>query len=120
MRLVLLGLAAMLSIAPALADGDRGAALFAPCKACHTLDPPTKPMPGPSLAGLMGRPVAGDTTYDYSPALIKAREEGLVWDRERLAAFLADPEAMFPGLWMGGRGIADAADRAALVELLAR
>jgi cytochrome c len=35
-----------------------------------------------------------------------------------MEAFLADPAAMFPGLWMSMRGIEDAAERQALVRLL--
>jgi cytochrome c len=33
---------------------------------------------------------------------------------------LADPEAMFPGLWMGANGLRDAGDRAAVAAFLAR
>jgi cytochrome c len=32
--------------------------------------------------------------------LHKAHDEGIRWDTERLETFLADPAAMFPGLWM--------------------
>ena len=51
--------------------------------------------------------------------LRKARDDGLRWDAKRLEAFLADPAAMFPGLWMSMRGIEDAAERQALVRFLA-
>jgi cytochrome c len=50
--------------------------------------------------------------------LRKAREDGLRWDAKRLEAFLADPAAMFPGLWMSMRGIEDAAERQELVRFL--
>ena len=53
-------------------------------------------MPGPNLAGLIGRKVAGDPNFDYSPVLRQARDEGRVWTLEALETFLADPEAMFP------------------------
>jgi cytochrome c2 len=53
-------------------------------------------MPGPNLAGLIGRKVAGDEKFDYSPVLQQAREQGRVWTVEALEMFLADPEAMFP------------------------
>jgi cytochrome c len=42
----------------------------------------------------------------------------LRWDTKRLETFLADPAAMFPGLWMSMRGIEDAAERQALVRYL--
>ena len=76
-------------------------------------------LPGPNLAGVVGRQVGGDRAFDYSPVLRKARDEGLRWDAQRLETFLADPAAMFPGLWMSMRGIEDATERQALVRFLA-
>ena len=102
--------------APAAAED--GARAFTPCRACHSLDPAERGLPGPNLSGLIGRAVAGNADFDYSPVLRKARDEGLRWDAKRLDAFLADPAAMFPGLWMSMRGIEDAAERQALVRFL--
>ena len=107
----------MLAAAPAAAEG--GASLFAPCRACHSLDPAERGLPGPNLAGLTGRKIGGDAAFDYSPVLRKARDEGLTWDAPRLETFLADPAEMFPGLWMSMRGIEDAAERQSLVRFLA-
>jgi len=101
---------------PAMAED--GAQAFTPCRACHSLDPAERGLPGPNLSGVIGRPVGGAADFDYSPVLRKAREDGLRWDAKRLDAFLADPAAMFPGLWMSMRGIEDAAERQALVRLL--
>jgi cytochrome c len=97
---------------------ENGARAFTPCRACHSLDPAERGLPGPNLSGLIGRAVAGNADFDYSPVLRKARDEGLRWDAKRLEAFLADPAAMFPGLWMSIRGIEDAAERQALVTFL--
>jgi cytochrome c len=108
----------MLTTAPAAAE-ENGARLFAPCRACHSLDVAERGLPGPNLAGLIGRKIGGDTAFDYSPALGKARDEGLRWDAQRLETFLADPAEMFPGLWMSMRGIEDAAERQSLVRFLA-
>ena len=104
--------------APAVAENG-GAQAFTPCRACHSLDPAEHNLPGPNLSGVIGRAVGGDADFDYSPVLRKARDAGLRWDAKRLEAFLADPAAMFPGLWMSMRGIEDAAERQALVEFLA-
>ncbi len=109
---------AMLMAAPAAAE-ENGAHLFAPCRACHSLDAAERGLPGPNLVSLIGRRIGGDTAFDYSPALRKARDEGLRWDVRRLDAFLADPAQMFPGLWMSMRGIEDAAERQSLVRFLA-
>ena len=108
----------LLAAAPAAAD-DAGERLFAPCRACHSLEPAERGLPGPNLTGLIGRSIGGDPAFDYSPVLRKAREDGLHWDAQRLQTFLADPAAMFPGLWMSMRGIEDAAERQALVRFLA-
>ena len=67
---------------------------------------------------MIGRAVGGAAEFDYSPALRKARDEGLRWDAKRLETFLTDPAAMFPGLWMSMRGIEDVAERQALVRFL--
>jgi cytochrome c len=103
------------SSAPAEENGVRA---FTPCRACHSLDPAERGLPGPNLSGVIGRAVGGVAEFDYSPVLRKARDEGLRWDAKRLEAFLADPAAMFPGLWMSMRGIEDAAERQALVRFL--
>jgi cytochrome c len=97
---------------------ENGARAFAPCRACHSLDPAERNLPGPNLSGVIGRAVGGAAEFDYSPVLRKARDEGVRWDAKRLEAFLADPAAMFPGLWMSMRGIEDAAERLALVRFL--
>ncbi len=103
---------------PAAAAEENGARAFTPCRACHSLDPAERNLPGPNLSGVVGRPIGGDAAFDYSPVLRKARDEGLHWDAKRLETFLADPAAMFPGLWMSMRGIEDAAERRALVRFL--
>jgi len=103
---------------PPSARAEDGAQAFTPCRACHSLDPAERNLPGPNLSGVVGRTIGGDAAFDYSPVLRKARDEGLRWDTRRLEAFLADPAAMFPGLWMSMRGIEDAAERRALVRFL--
>jgi cytochrome c len=103
---------------PASAD-DRGQALFEPCRACHALDPAARVMAGPNLGGLIGRRIGGDPGFDYSPVLKQAAAENRVWTIEALERFLADPERMFPGMWMSLQPMADAAERDALARFLA-
>ena len=114
---------AALLLLPALAAAsaaaeDAGERLFAPCRACHSLDPAVQGLPGPNLSDLIGRRIGGDPAFDYSPVLRKARDAGLRWDATRLETFLADPAEMFPGLWMSMRGVEDAVERRALVRFL--
>ena len=108
----------ILILLPPAAMAEDGAQAFTPCRACHSLDPAERNLPGPNLSGVVGRTIGGDAAFDYSPVLRKARDEGLRWDAKRLEAFLADPAAMFPGLWMSMRGIEDAAERQALLRFL--
>ena len=99
--------ALLFALVPSVAFADGGSTLFEPCRACHALDPAARTMPGPNLAGLIGRKVAGDERFDYSPVLRQAREQGRVWTVEALEMFLADPEAIFPAMWMSAPGIRD-------------
>jgi cytochrome c len=108
----------ILASMPASAEED-GARLFTPCRACHSLDPAERGLPGPNLSGVLKRNIGGDPAFDYSPVLRKAHDDGLRWDPSRLEGFLADPAGVFPGLWMSMRGIEDAAERQALVRFLA-
>ena len=107
----------MLASTSAMAE-VAGSRLFESCRACHSLQPGKQGLPGPNLAGLLGRKLGGDGAFDYSPVLRKARDDGLVWDAARLDLFLIDPAEMFPGLWMATRGIDDPAERGALVRFL--
>lgn len=91
---------------------------FAPCQACHALTADAGQKPGPQLSDVIGRPVAGDPAFDYSPALRAARDRGDVWTRDKLDVFLSDPEAMYPGQWMGSPPIRDTSVRAALLCVL--
>ncbi|WP_108516054.1 c-type cytochrome [Bradyrhizobium algeriense] len=118
MRLFAVLLLLPLLLPASAAAEENGARAFAPCRACHSLDPAERNLPGPNLSGVIGRAVGGAAEFDYSPVLRKARDEGLRWDAKRLEAFLADPAAMFPGLWMSMRGIEDAAERQALVKFI--
>lgn len=109
--------AALMAAAPAWAQSCNRQA-FEPCLACHALTPNAGQKPGPQLVGIIGRKVAADPAFDYSPALRAARDKGDVWTTERLDAFLSDTEAMYPGGWMGSPPIRDARQRADLLCVL--
>ena len=109
---------ALLAVLTTGAAAQDGAALFAPCRACHALDPAAPATAGPNLSGLLGRKVAGDARFDYSPVLRQAREAGRTWTADALETFVADPEAVFPGTWMSRIPLANVADRQALVRFI--
>lgn len=108
----------LLTLVATTASAEDGERLFAPCRACHSLDPTEHGLPGPNLSDLIGRKVGGDPEFDYSPVLRQARDQGIRWDAARLDTFLADPAEMFPGLWMSMRGIEDTAERQSLIRYL--
>ena len=112
-------LAAALCVAatPVLAQ-DCNKRAFTACAACHALTTDAGRKPGPQLAGVIGRKVAGDPAFAYSPVLKAANEKGDSWSREKLDEFLKDPQAMYQGTWMGSPPIRDAKQRADILCVL--
>ncbi|QDH70068.1 c-type cytochrome [Marilutibacter alkalisoli] len=104
--------------APVRGEPARGERVFQQCYACHSVQPGEDGLPGPNLAGVVGRG-AGRADFDYSPALRAAAIGGLVWTREELDAFLRDPEARLPGNTMGYVGLRDRQMRADVIAWLA-
>lgn len=115
---VMLATAVTLSAGAALADGDAkaGALVFKKCGACHTATEATNKV-GPSLMGIVGRPVATAEGYNYSPAM-KTFGEGKTWDEATLAGYLADPKGMVKGTKMSFVGLKKADDVANVIAYL--
>lgn len=84
------------------------------CRTCHGGTAPADSPIGPSLAGIVGRKAATQTSGLHSLALI---DSGIVWDRDSLRRFLADPSRMIPGTIMPVR-VADAAELERLLDFL--
>ena len=93
----------------------RGQDVARACEVCHAIAPGSAPRIGPSLRGIVGRPVAGVDGHGYSPAM---RAAGGTWTVGRLDAFLTDPRRYLPGTSMAYAGLRDDADRAALIAYL--
>ena len=93
-----------LEVATALAAqpaANRGASVYhRVCLSCHALEPGRNTPAGPSLHGLAGRPIAGQRRFNYSPALRRFAARERRWTRALLERFLADPEALVPGIEM--------------------
>ena len=97
-------------------DADRGRKLYAQCSICHgSLDSPASST-GPTLAGVVGRPVGKLADFKFSPAL---RNAGGEWTVEGLQEFLSNPSQQIPGVRMAFAGIPSIEDRSALVCFLA-
>lgn len=97
---------------------DPGERAHRKCYACHALEPGRNDLDGPTLYGIVGRPVAAEPGFDYSPALKRFAQRNPRWTRKRLDRFIADPEAAAPGTTMAFAGVRDASERAALIDFL--
>ncbi|WP_064697404.1 c-type cytochrome [Rhizobium aegyptiacum] len=96
-------------------DAERGRALFQrQCGSCHQVAS-TRNTAGPTLQGVMGRPAGAVDGYRYSSAL---KGSGIMWSRETLDTYLANPSAMVQGTRMALR-IANEAHRRDIIEFLA-
>lgn len=102
------------------ASASRGERAFQKCYACHAISEGDEGAQGPSLKGIVGRRVAASPEYDYSPAMRAHAVQQPRWTREALDAFLADPQRVVPDNTMGFFGLSDPAERAALIDYLAR
>lgn len=103
---------------PALAEGDAiaGKAVFRKCMACHSTEAVNKV--GPTLSGIIGRPVASIEDYSYSEAMRAFGEGGKQWNEGLIAEYLMAPKAMVPGTRMTFAGLKKIEDIANLIAYL--
>ncbi|WP_073521844.1 c-type cytochrome [Pseudomonas fluorescens] len=107
MKSVLLTLALTVIAAPAFAEGDAeaGGKLFTKtCGGCHSIGEGARGGFGPELNGIIGRRAGTTEDYQYSDAM---KNSGVVWTREKLAAYIEDPKAVVSGTRMIFWGISD-------------
>jgi cytochrome c len=93
-----------------------GAGLYkSRCQACHSIAPAASNGVGPNLAGVFGRKAAAAPRYMYSPALKASK---VVWTAQALNSWLIKPQGLVPGTKMMIAGIANPAERDALIAFL--
>jgi cytochrome c len=99
------------------ADAAHGQQLFRDqCGVCHVGGDGDGPGgAGPSLRGLIGRKVGGDSGYSYTDVLSGSKES---WTADNLGVFLSDPSKAKPGTTMP-IAVKNDTDRADLVAYLA-
>lgn len=85
-------------------DAAAGEKVFGRCKACHSPDETTSKI-GPGLKGIIGHAAAANESYKYSPAMVAAAADGLVWNDETMTEFLKNPKAMVKGTKMSFAGL---------------
>ena len=101
--------------APAVPAGERA---YQQCYSCHATEAGKHDLSGPSLHGIVGRPVAAVPGFDFSPALERFAAANPRWTPALIDRFAADPEALVPGTSMAFHGLPDADERRALLDYL--
>ena len=99
----------------AKADVARGQQSAQKCAACHTFDKGGRPLVGPPLWGVVGRPKASVGGFNYSPGL---KQVGGNWTIQDLFNFVANPKGMVPTTNMTFAGITRPNERADLMAYL--
>lgn len=110
--LLVAGLVGAGASAPSPAEIAQGREIYGRCAACHSLG---WDRVGPRHCGLFGRRAGSVPGFAYSDAM---RQSKLVWDRQTLDRFIADPLGTVPGTLMGYAGIRDSEERARLLDYL--
>lgn len=89
----------------AFAAGDpvAGAKTFKVCSACH-IATEAKNKVGPTLQGVVGRPVASIADFKYSKAMTDFGQ-GKVWDEAQLTEYLKSPRTVVKGTKMAFAGL---------------
>jgi cytochrome c len=108
----LLGVALQTIPTTAGAESPKAGA-FEPCAACHSTDGSNGT--GPTLKGVIGRQSGAVAGFRYSRAM---RAAGIAWDVKSLDQYLSSPQEFIPGNVMPFSGVADAAERAAIIAYL--
>jgi len=94
---------------------EQGEKVFKKCKVCHVVEKDGKSKTGPNLWGVMGRTSGTLEGFKYSDAMTKA---AIVWDDASLDKYLTDPKGAIPGNKMAFKGLADEADRKAVIAYI--
>ncbi len=97
-------------------DAERGRLAFGPCRTCHYPEQAVGHNNGPSLWNIFSKRVGSQPGFDYYSDALKQAD--FIWTPELMNVWLADPQNFLPGNMMMSKGIADAQDRADVIEYL--
>ena len=120
---VLLGMAApgwADSHADPIGDAEAGAEIFDECAGCHEVGKGAENGIGPHLNGIFGRTAGSLEEFSYSDGLIREGKLGLVWELDKLDAYLENPKALVSDTRMAFDGMEDAKDRNDVMAYLRR
>ncbi len=111
---------ASLSVLLARADPEAGQETAKLCAICHTWNKGAGTRVGPNLYGVVGRDIARDPGFSYSPAL---QQKGGRWSFNEIYEWIGDPGEWVPGnnmAKMGFAGLKDPQQRANVIAFLAK
>ena len=97
------------------ADVGRGENAAKKCAACHTFNKGGRPLVGPNLWGVVGRPKASEAGFNYSAAI---KSKGGNWTIDDINQFITNPKAFVPGTNMTFAGVPRATERADIIIYL--
>jgi cytochrome c2 len=98
-----------------VAEGEN---VFKKCSACHQVGDGATNRVGPQLNGIMGQQMGSVDGFRYSKTLEGMGADGMVWNAETMAEFLADPRGYVKGTKMSFNGLRKQEDISAVVEYL--
>ena len=90
---------------------QRGAKVYAKCRACHTLEQDGRHKVGPNLWAVYGAKAGSKEGFPYSKAM---KASDVVWDEATIDAYLQRPAAFMPGNKMAFIGLKKQEDRDAV------
>jgi cytochrome c len=103
----------------ASASVERGTQTAKQCQACHNFQEGQGPKVGPDLYGIVDRPVASVSGFNYSSALKGAAQKlGGKWTFDALNKWLTKPSAVAPGTAMTFAGLSNEKQRADVIAYL--
>jgi cytochrome c len=119
-RTILVAALVIAAVSPAPAEGDpgRGERVFQYCYSCHSVEPGETNLQGPNLRGIIGRRIAAQEGFDYSPAMLAFAEREGRWSEALLDRYVEAPEKIVPKTTMSFPGIDEDDERADLLAYL--
>lgn len=92
----------------------KGKKIFRKCRACHKVEEGKNGV-GPSLWGIVGRPIGALDGFSYSDAMA---DKGGNWSVSELMEFIQAPNSYLPGTKMSFAGVKDPQDRMNVIAYL--
>lgn len=96
LRTALIILAFIAYAGRSMAATDAGEVAFSACTMCHAVDPKQTDLPGPNLFGVLCRPPAALSGFDYTPGMKAFAKTHPLWTPALVDQYLVNPQALVP------------------------